>query len=202
MKPAKTATQSNLDGILSPYLKKKRLQAILPFILPGARVLDIGCDNGSLLEHLPGIGFYLGLDSRAGVIARDRLRRTQANVSFACGDFDTFNWQGPPFDVVVMTAVVEHLDGLGPALERVRALVAGGGLLLITTPSPLSRFVLHAGAAFRLFARESLREHKKYFRKSDFASLPEWDLDLYKRFELGFNQLVVLRKSSAPRTRP
>ncbi len=199
MKPARNTTRSNLDGILSQYLKKRRLQVILPFILPGARILDIGCDNGSLLEHLPVFEFYLGLDCQEAVIVRNRLRYTQANVSFACENFDDFAWQGPPFNLVIMTAVVEHLDGIGPALERLRAPVSGNGLLLITTPSPLSRFVLHAGAAVRLFARDSLSEHKNYFRKSDFANLPDWGLDLYKRFELGMNQLVILRKiGSAP----
>jgi 2-polyprenyl-3-methyl-5-hydroxy-6-metoxy-1,4-benzoquinol methylase len=202
VKFSKPAAQSNLDGLLSRYLKKKRLQMILPFIPTAARILDIGCDNGALLEHLPAFECYLGLDSRETVITRNREHYKQTNVSFACVNFDDFAWPGPPFNLVVMTAVLEHLQGIDPALERLQALVAENGLLLITTPCPLSRFVLHAGAAVGLFARDSLSEHKNYFRKSDFQHLPEWKLDLYKRFEFGLNQLLVLRKLFAPRHKP
>jgi 2-polyprenyl-3-methyl-5-hydroxy-6-metoxy-1,4-benzoquinol methylase len=198
VKRPQPAVRSNLDGILSGYLKKKRLQMILPFIPPGARILDIGCDNGALLEHLPAFACYMGLDSQEAVIARNRQHYRQANVSFACANFDGFAWTGPPFDRVVLTAVLEHLDGIAPALDRLRALVAAGGLLLITTPCPLSRFVLRAGAAFRLFARDSLNEHKNYFRQSDFLSLRGWKMDIYARFEFGLNQLVVLHKLAAP----
>lgn len=202
MKISKSAAQSNLDGMLSRYLKKKRLQVILPFIPTNARILDIGCDNGALLEHLPAFEYYLGLDSQETVITRNREHYKQTNVSFACANFDDFAWQGTQFNLVVMTAVLEHLEGIGPALERLYALVAENGLLLITTPCPISRFVLHAGAAVRLFARDSLSEHKNYFRKIDFQHLPEWKLDLYNRFEFGLNQLVVLRKLFAPRHKP
>jgi len=175
---------------------------ILPFIPPGAKILDVGCDNGALLEHLPAFECYLGLDNQEAVIARNRKHYQQANVSFACANFDDFAWQGSPFNLVVLTAVLEHLAGIAPALARLRVLVAENGLLLITTPCPLSHFVLHAGAAVRLFARDSLSEHKNYFRKSDFQRLPEWKLDLYKRFEFGLNQLVVLRKLPAPQPKP
>jgi 2-polyprenyl-3-methyl-5-hydroxy-6-metoxy-1,4-benzoquinol methylase len=202
VKLSKPAAHSNLDGLLSHYLKKKRLQVILPFIPPDARILDIGCDNGALLEHLPAFECYLGLDSQETVIARNREHYSQTNVSFDCANFDDFDWPGPPFNLVVMTAVLEHLPGIAPALTRLHALVAENGLLLITTPSPISRFVLHAGATVRLFARDSLSEHKNYFRKSDFQHLPEWKLDLYKRFEFGLNQLVVLRQSVPLRPKP
>ena len=199
---SKPAARSNLDGLLSRWLKEKRLQMILPFIPAAARILDVGCDNGALLERLPAFACYLGLDSREAVILRNREHYRQANVSFACGSFADFDWQGPPFDLVAMTAVLEHLEGIGPTLERLASLVAGNGMLLITTPCPVSRFVLHAGAAVRLFARDSLSEHKHYYRKSDFQQLREWKLDFYKRFEFGLNQLVVLRKSVTTQHEP
>jgi len=170
---------------------------ILPFIHPGAKILDVGCDDAALLEHVPGFEFYLGLDSRESVISRNRQRGEPGNVSFVCSKFDRFEWPGSPFNLVVMTAVVEHLDDLGIALFRLKPLLAERGLILITTPAPVSRFVLQAGAVFRLFARESLREHKNYFRKKDFQSLPDWELSTYKRFECGLNQLVVLRQRNS-----
>ena len=176
------------------------MQMILPFISPGANILDVGCDNGALLEYLPVFEFYLGLDSQKLVISLNKQQNKQANVSFACVNFDDFAWQGPPFNLVVMTAVLEHLEDIYTALSKLKSLITENGLLLITTPSPISRFVIQAGAVFRLFARDSLHEHKNYFRKSDFQHLRDWKLDTYKRFEFGMNQLVILRKQSTTST--
>lgn len=172
------------------------MQMILPFIPPGAKILDIGCDNGALLEHLPACEFYLGLDSQESVISSNKQQNKQANVSFACTNFADFTWQGPLFNLVVMTAVLEHLEDIDSTLCQLKSLIAENGLVLITTPTPISRFVLQAGAAFRLFARDSLHEHKNYFKKSDFQNLRDWELFLYKRFEFGLNQLVILRKNN------
>jgi len=169
---------------------------ILPFIPPDAKILDIGCDNGALLEYVPAFEFYLGLDSQESIISRNKQQNKQANVSFTCAKFDDFAWPGPPFNLVVMTAVVEHLEDINSILFQLKSIISENGLILITTPTPISRFVLQAGAAFRLFARNSLHEHKNYFRKTDFQNLPDWELFLYKRFEFGMNQLVILRKIS------
>jgi 2-polyprenyl-3-methyl-5-hydroxy-6-metoxy-1,4-benzoquinol methylase len=169
---------------------------ILPFIPCGARILDIGCDNGALVEHLPSFEFYLGLDNQESVISRNKQHYKQANVSFACRSFDRFEWQGSLFDLVVMTAILEHLEDISSTFFQLKSLLTENGLVLITTPTPISRFVLQAGAAFWLFARDSLHEHKNYFRKNDFQHLRDWKLDEYKRFEFGMNQLVVLRKQN------
>jgi 2-polyprenyl-3-methyl-5-hydroxy-6-metoxy-1,4-benzoquinol methylase len=193
---SKPPGSSNLDGILSLYLKKKRMQMILPFIPLGANILDIGCDNGALLEHLPTFKFYLGLDSQESVISRNQQQNKQANVSFVCRNFDRFEWHGSPFNLVVMTAVLEHLEDINSTLFQLKSIVAENGLILITTPTPISRFILQAGAAVGLFARDSLHDHKNYFRKSDFQHLQDWKLAIYKRFEFGLNQLVVLRKQN------
>jgi 2-polyprenyl-3-methyl-5-hydroxy-6-metoxy-1,4-benzoquinol methylase len=196
VKLSKPETQSNLDGILSDYLKKKRLRMILPYIPHAAKILDIGCDNGALLKYLPTFEFYLGLDNQAAMISGNQQRNKQANVSFACVNFSDFDWTGTPFNLVVMTAVVEHLEDIASALFKLKSIMTENGLILITTPTPISRFVLQAGAACRFFARHSLHEHKNYFRKSDFQFLRDWKLEKYKHFEFRMNQLVVLRKQN------
>jgi len=189
-----SAARSGLDGRLSGYLKKRRLQQVLPFIPPGARVLDVGCDDAALLEHLPVGASYVGLDSRAETIELDRRQFRGANVEFVHGDLATFTWPGASFDVVILAAVLEHLDGLGPALAALYPLVAGNGRLVATTPAPCAHSILRAGAVFGLFARESLAEHKNYFGRRDFIGWPGWELQTYQRFELGLNQLLVLRR--------
>lgn len=63
------------------------MQMILPFIPSGAKILNIGCDNGTLLEYLPACEIYLGLDSQESIISHNQQRNKQANVSFACVNF-------------------------------------------------------------------------------------------------------------------
>ncbi len=193
-----TATRSSLDGLLSGYLKRERLRQVLPFIPPGANILDVGCDDAALLERLPAFQSYVGLDRGAAVIERDRQRFRREHVTFIRADLAGFSWPGPLFDVVVMAAVLEHLDGLAPALDRLYPLVAENGALVATTPAASARFILHAGAAVRLFARDSLNEHKNYFRRRDFLGLAGWKLETYRLFEFGLNQLLVLRKRPTP----
>jgi len=202
VKAGGSAARSGLDGRLSGYLKKKRLQQVLPFIPPGARVLDVGCDDAALLEHLPADTIYVGLDSRAATIELNRRQFRRANVEFVHGDLAAFSWPGAPFDAVILAAVLEHLDGLGPALAALYPLVAANGRLVATTPAPCAHYILRAGAAVGLFARASLNEHKNYFSRRDFIGLPGWELQTYQRFELGLNQLLVLRRLSRQETGP
>lgn len=198
MKARGTATRSSLDGLLSGHLKRERLRQVLPFIPPGANILDVGCDDAALLERLPACKNYVGLDSSAAQIELDRQRFRQDHVAFVHADLAVFSWPGPLFDVVVLAAVLEHLDGLAPALDRLYPLVAENGTIVATTPAPSARFILHAGGGIRLFARASLNEHKNYFRRRDFLDLSGWELETFRRFEFGLNQLLVLRKRPAP----
>lgn len=185
---------SHLDGLFSGYLKRKRLQMVIPFIPADSRILDVGCDDGALLDLLPAFSLYVGVDSREDPTRHSQKGVSQGNVSFVRADFPDFAWSGPAFDRIVLTAVLEHLDGLDPILIKLGALVKEGGLLLITTPAPISHAILKIGAIFRLFARDSLAEHKHYYRRSDFAGLAGWRIERFHRFECGLNQLIVLRR--------
>jgi 2-polyprenyl-3-methyl-5-hydroxy-6-metoxy-1,4-benzoquinol methylase len=175
---------------------------VLPFIPAGSRVLDIGCDDGALLDRLPPFSLYVGVDSQEELIRQNQRRPGPDNVSFVRADFPDLDWPGPLFDRIVLAAVLEHLEGLEPSLVKLDSLLSEGGLLLITTPAPVSHHILKAGARAGLFARGSLDEHKRYYRKDDFTRLPGWRLERYRRFEFCLNQLLVLRKLSAQEPRP
>lgn len=191
---------SRLDGLLSGHLKRRRLRRIAPFIPAGSRVLDVGCDDGALSALLPAGCRYVGIDSREDLVRGNAERRGCDGVAFVRAEFPAFDWPGPAFDRIVLAAVLEHLPGLEPALAKLASLLEAGGLLLITTPAPAAHFVLRAGAAVRLFARDSLAEHQRYYRKNDFLGLAGWRLERYRRFELGLNQLAVLRRTPGPQS--
>jgi 2-polyprenyl-3-methyl-5-hydroxy-6-metoxy-1,4-benzoquinol methylase len=104
--------------------------------------VDAGCQllneqSGAWLhEHLAGAAAELvGLDlDVAGV--EDARRRGYAAHAVDCRDIEAVRALGlEPADLVVAGEVIEHLDDPGSFLDGLHALVAPGGLLVVTTPN-------------------------------------------------------------------
>lgn len=94
------------------------LQVIAEFIPSGARVLDLGCGDGELLEHLvtskgvTGRGIELG---EAGVLAcvRRGLSVRQGNLEEGLGDYPAHS-----FDYVILSQTLPFLDDPGMILSE------------------------------------------------------------------------------------
>ena len=96
----------------------------------GGRWLDVGFGNGSLLTTAEEFGYaVVGVDARAQNV---RLMR-EAGYETHATDFESFH--GGPFDVVSMADVLEHLPFPKRALGHAAALMAPGGLLLVSMPN-------------------------------------------------------------------
>ncbi|WP_136035509.1 class I SAM-dependent methyltransferase [Microbacterium sp. K35] len=99
----------------------------------GARVLDVGCGDGLLLQKLAGRASQVtGIDPDAAALSRARERFPQSSpVRLIHGDLLTSpDLEGQRFDLVTCVATLHHLP-LIPALERLRDLLAPGGQLRI-----------------------------------------------------------------------
>ncbi len=104
--------------------------------------VDAGCQqlneqSGAWLhEHLAGVTSELvGLDLDEAGVADARTRGYEA-YAVDCRDVDAVRAVGiAPADVVVAGEVIEHLDDPGRFLDGLHALVAPGGLLVVTTPN-------------------------------------------------------------------
>jgi SAM-dependent methyltransferase len=116
----------------------------------GARVLDIGCGTGDILAYLPLGVDYSGYDVSPQYIAAAE-RRFGARGRFSCGILD-----GPqvlalsPFDIVVASAVLHHLDDdtVEGLMQTVGLALRDGGRFVSIDPvlvpgqNPVARFLI------------------------------------------------------------
>jgi len=159
---------------------------------PGARILDIGCGPGDILNSLPNAQ-YVGVD-----ISPDYIRAAQERFGcrgeFVCRSVNDYVVEQPhTFDIVLATGVLHHLDdGEADSLLRVakQALKPGG------------RFVSFDGC-FTLnqswFARgmlqndrgQHVRQREEYLRLAS-AQFPHVETHLHHRLlNIPYTHLIL-----------
>lgn len=80
---------------------------------PGMQVLDLGCGSGDLSVRMAQrVGRVVGVDHDPGIIARAAAHHQAPNLRFLHMDALAYLRQGHDrFDVLVLSHVLEHLDG-------------------------------------------------------------------------------------------
>lgn len=133
-----------------------------------ARVLDIGCAGGGLLAALHRRGFthLHGVDAAAACVARVRSMGFPATCLPFSGLASLRN-EGP-FELVVLSHVLEHVVDLLPLVTAARSLITPGGLLYVETPDA-SRYGEHEHVPFYFFDGE----HINHFDTNRLAALGE-----------------------------
>ena len=104
----------------------------------GMTACEVGCADSVWVPFLVRFGLRVtGLDySRAGV---DRLRATLANdrleATLVCGDLFDDPLRGTRFDLVFSMGLIEHFENGTAVLNRLKRLVAPGGVLVTIVPN-------------------------------------------------------------------
>jgi ubiquinone/menaquinone biosynthesis C-methylase UbiE len=110
---------------------------LLPHLVAGQRVLDVGCGPGTItldLGRLVAPGEVVGLDTSSEVIAAAEAARVSAeveNVSFSVGDVYALDHADASFDVVHAHQVLQHLTDPVAALVEMRRVLRPGGLVAV-----------------------------------------------------------------------
>jgi len=79
--------------------------------IEGAKILDIGCGPGNILDFLPDMDYY-GFDIDAGYIEAAKKNYGKRGT-FICANMGKFKVPNPgTFDIVIATGVLHHLNNI------------------------------------------------------------------------------------------
>jgi 2-polyprenyl-3-methyl-5-hydroxy-6-metoxy-1,4-benzoquinol methylase len=108
---------------------------LVSLLKPGEKVLEVGCSNGHITEHLhekAGCDI-LGLDYADAAIAQaqDRTRDKAATLNFRCVDLIQDELPGGEYDVVLAIDSIYFMGDYGKTLAKLNARLKPGGRMLI-----------------------------------------------------------------------
>lgn len=158
------------EKLVEKILQKQRFKKILPFI-KGKSVLDFGGNKGELQEYIS-------------------QKYTLCNEDYSV-------LKGKKFDTIVSLAVVEHipLEQVFEIIKMLKEHLNKKGRIIITTPTKINKSVLEFLAKINLLDGENIKQHKHYWDKEeliDLAKKADLNINHYKKFQLGLNQIIVL----------
>jgi SAM-dependent methyltransferase len=176
---------------LDRWLQTWRIKVASEWIVPGSRVLDVGCFQGELFKYLePRLGFGIGLDPLAPEIETGKYRLLSRTFG------EDLPFQSESFDALVMLATLEHIQDKEAVARESRRLLKTGGRLIITVPDPAVDRIIDLLVWLRLADGMSLEQHHGFVP----ADLPGiftacgFQLKNWHRFQLGMNNLFVFER--------
>ncbi|MDM7856592.1 methyltransferase domain-containing protein [Cellulomonas alba] len=110
---------------------------LLPALVPGTSLLDVGCGPGSVTIDLAARvapGAVVGVDQSEAVVEIARTAASEAgrgNVTFEVGDAYELPFEDDTFDVVHAHQVLQHLTDPVAALREMRRVARPGGIVAV-----------------------------------------------------------------------
>lgn len=159
----------NSSKPVEAFLQKNRFSKALPFLQ--GDVLDFGGNNGELKKYVKG--------------------------SYTLVNYDHSPMENKTFDTIVALAVIEHIHiaDVFSIFPLLRSKLKPGGVLLLTTPTPLAKPLLELLAFLHVLDKQNIEEHKHYWNRKEIEYLAErngFRVRRYEQFQFGFNQIALL----------
>lgn len=129
-------TYSDADAsFTASYLLPTVSRLVQRAVPPPARIFELGCGNGATARYFAALGYDVtGVDPSASGI-RYAGAEPAPNVHLETGSTEEdLAARFGVFPVVISLEVIEHCVSVRQYAERLRALVAPGGVAIISTP--------------------------------------------------------------------
>jgi SAM-dependent methyltransferase len=191
------AANGSFYGLLTRRVGEARLAAALPHLPEKGPVLDVGCGLTDLAAR---IRDYVACDRNPDVLVAQRKKYPEKDFF----EWDIGRGAAPaalvaraPFEGILLLAVLEHVSKPAEVLARLVPLLSPGGRLIATTPHPIGRWPLEAGAALGLLSSHAHDEHETLLGRDALGAAGRssgLSLVFYRRFLLGMNQLAVFSR--------
>lgn len=179
---------------LEPILRKLRTEKIKKFIPKSSTVVDVGCGREAYFLNSISSSIKEGI----GIDQSTENKKTGNLTFMRLPIARKIPLPDKTADCITMMAVLEHLDHPREILEESLRILKEGGILLMTSPTPVSKPILNLFALrLNLLSKRQIDEHKSYFWGSELRKLL---LEIgfrkveNKYFELFFNNLIIARK--------
>lgn len=139
------------SGALIGFVEQRRLAIIRRMVGPhrGARILEVGCGGGHVLQQFSG-AHLTGVDVSGAMLDKARKNLAGHDVTLLKGQLHELGLRERSFDVVICTEVLEHVVDPHAVLEPMSRLVRLGGRVVVTFPNDpliaaIKRGVVRAG---------------------------------------------------------
>ncbi len=114
---------------------------------PTGELLDVGCGAGRLLNRMQKSGWAVegvDFDAQAAALATNRY-----GIKTHVGDLSQCHLPSNSFDAITLSQTIEHLYAPKATLLECLRILKPGGLLVMTTPNPLSIGAMEFAASWR-----------------------------------------------------
>ncbi|MBX2863019.1 MAG: methyltransferase domain-containing protein [Leptolyngbyaceae cyanobacterium MAG.088] len=184
------------EPLLEPLLRQFRLAKVMPYVLRGQPLLDIGCGKSATflraMSSQVSEGYGVDFKVNSGKIGKNVYTQ---QLTF----LDKLPFDDAQFSTVTMLAVLEHIANETDMLDEIYRVLRPGGKLVLTVPSIWAKPVLEfLSYKLGIISEAEIRDHKRYYTRErlrrclidngDFTDF------IHKYFQLWMNNFCVVTK--------